>query len=145
MLITSARRFRESAYAFCTRYVPPDGMAASNKPHAKNTNGMPHELLTPIPQTQSTSHPHAQRSAFRRRDVRRQSRSFALWNPRLRHSRNSSFAKPVGYDLPVRHAADSAAFALHTVGADRAGTLTTAQIYIEKSRSYSFGNLLDAI
>lgn len=36
-------------------------------------------------------------------------------------------------------------FALHAVGADRAGTLTTAQIYVEKSRSYSFGNLLDAI
>jgi hypothetical protein len=77
MLITSARRFRESAYAFCTRYVPPDAMAASNKPHAKNTNGMPHESLTPIPQEQSTFHLLAQRNAFRRRDVRQQSRLFA--------------------------------------------------------------------
>jgi hypothetical protein len=64
-------------------------MAASNKPHAKNTNGMPHESLTPIPQTQSTSHPHAQRNAFRRRDVRQQSRLFARWNPRLRRSPKS--------------------------------------------------------
>lgn len=30
-----------------------------------------------VPEMQSTSHPHAQRTAFRCRDVRRQSRSFA--------------------------------------------------------------------
>jgi hypothetical protein len=90
MLITSARRFRESAYAFCARYVPPDAMAASNKPHAKNTNGMPHESLTPIPQERLTFHPHAQQNAFRRRDARPQSRSFARWNQSLRRSPTSN-------------------------------------------------------
>jgi hypothetical protein len=55
------------------------------------------------------------------------------------------FAEIVSDGFPILHSADSAAFALHTVGADRAGTPPTAQIYIEKSRSYSFGNLLDAI
>src|SRR4029453_16252786 len=88
MLITSARRFRESAYAFCTRYVPPDAMAASNKPHARNTNGMPHESLTPIPQERLTFRPHAQQNDFRRRDVRLQSRTFARWNQSLRYSPN---------------------------------------------------------
>jgi hypothetical protein len=39
---------------------------------------------------QSASHPHAQRSAFRRRDARLQSRSFARWNQSLRHSPNSN-------------------------------------------------------
>ena len=31
-----------------------------------------------VPKTQSAFHPHAQRNAFRRRDARQQSRSFAL-------------------------------------------------------------------
>jgi hypothetical protein len=90
MLITSARRFRESAYAFCTRYVPPDAMAASNKPHAKNTNGMPHESLTPIPQERLTFHTHAQQNDFRRCDARQQRRLFARKNPRLTRSPNSN-------------------------------------------------------
>ena len=38
-----------------------------------------------IQQTQSTAHPHAQRSAFHCRDMRLQSRSFARWNQSLRH------------------------------------------------------------
>ena len=37
----------------------------------------------PIPHTQSAFHRTAQRNAFRRRDARLQSRSFARWNPRL--------------------------------------------------------------
>src|SRR5207248_10781549 len=43
----------------------------------------------PVPQTQSAFHPTAQRNASRRRDVRRQSRSFACWNQPLTHSPNS--------------------------------------------------------
>jgi hypothetical protein len=104
MLITSARRFRESAYAFCTRYVPPDAMAASNKPHAKNTNGMPHESLTPIPQERLTFHPHAQQNAFRPRGARLQSRLFARWNQSLRHGPTpTGFAQIVSDDFPVLH------------------------------------------
>jgi len=63
-------------------------MAASNKPRAKNTNGMPHESLTPIPQERLTFHPLAQRTAFRRRDAHLQSTSFADWNQSLRYSPN---------------------------------------------------------
>jgi organic hydroperoxide reductase OsmC/OhrA len=65
-------------------------MAASNKPHAKNTNGMPHESLTPIPQERLTFHPHAQRNGFGRRGARLQSRLFARWNQSLRRSPNSN-------------------------------------------------------
>src|SRR4029434_3859152 len=90
MLITSARRFRESAYAFCTKYVPPNAMAASNKPHARHSNGIRHDSLTPIPQERLTSHPHAQQNAFRPRGARLQPRSFACWNQWLRHSPNST-------------------------------------------------------
>ena len=39
--------------------------------------------------TPSAFHPSAQRNAFRRRDVRLQSRSFGRWNQSLRHSHNS--------------------------------------------------------
>jgi len=42
------------------------------------------------PQTLSTFHPRARRNAFRRRDVRQQSRSFARWNQSLKHSPNSN-------------------------------------------------------
>src|SRR6266446_9011588 len=44
----------------------------------------------PVPETQSTFHPHAQRNAFRRRDARRKSRSFARGNQRLRYNRSSN-------------------------------------------------------
>jgi endonuclease/exonuclease/phosphatase family metal-dependent hydrolase len=44
----------------------------------------------PIRETRSASHPRAQRNAFRRRDARPQSRSFARWNQSLRHSPNSN-------------------------------------------------------
>ena len=51
--------------------------------------------------TPSAFHPHAQRNAFRRRDVRLQSRSFARWNQSLRRSPNSNrFAEIVGDDFP---------------------------------------------
>ena len=43
-----------------------------------------------VPETQSAFHPRAQRNAFRRRDVRLQSRSFARWNQSLRRSPNSN-------------------------------------------------------
>jgi hypothetical protein len=43
-----------------------------------------------VPQRQSAFPPRAQRNVFRRRDVRRQSRSFARWNQSLRRSPNSS-------------------------------------------------------
>ena len=48
------------------------------------------ESLIPVRETHSTFHPHSQRNAFRRRNVRQQSRSFARWNQRLRRSPNSS-------------------------------------------------------
>ena len=44
----------------------------------------------PVPQTQSTFRRRAQRSVDRRRDARPQQRSFALRDPRLRHSPNSN-------------------------------------------------------
>ena len=44
----------------------------------------------PIPETQSAFHPLAQRTVFRRRDVRQQSTSFARWNQSLRHRPNST-------------------------------------------------------
>jgi hypothetical protein len=40
-------------------------------------------VLFPVPETQSTYHPHAQQSAFRRRDVRPQQRFFAPENQEL--------------------------------------------------------------
>jgi hypothetical protein len=43
-----------------------------------------------VRETQSTFHPRAQQDAFRCRDVRLQSRSFARWNQSLRHSPNSN-------------------------------------------------------
>jgi hypothetical protein len=43
-----------------------------------------------IPETPSTFHPRAQRNAFRRREARPQSRSFARWNESLRRSPNSN-------------------------------------------------------
>jgi hypothetical protein len=45
-------------------------------------------ILTP--ETQSTFHPHAQRNASHRRDVRLQSRLFALRDLKLRHSPDST-------------------------------------------------------
>src|SRR4029077_2068591 len=42
------------------------------------------------PQTRPAFHPHEQRNAFRCRDVRQQSRSFARWNQSLRCSPNSN-------------------------------------------------------
>jgi hypothetical protein len=44
------------------------------------------QLPIPIPRTPSAFHPRAQRNAFRRRDARLQSKSFALWN-QLREQR----------------------------------------------------------
>jgi hypothetical protein len=46
--------------------------------------------LIRVRQTQSAFHPHAQRTAFRRRDVHQQSRSFARLNQSLRYSPNST-------------------------------------------------------
>ena len=43
-----------------------------------------------VRETQSAFHPHAQRTAFRRRDARQQSRSFAPRNQRLRRSPSSN-------------------------------------------------------
>jgi hypothetical protein len=42
-----------------------------------------------FPETPSVFHPRAQRTAFRRHDVRQQSRLFSRLNPRLTHSRFS--------------------------------------------------------
>jgi hypothetical protein len=50
-------------------------------------------LGIPVPQKQSAFHPHAQRNASRRRDVRQQSRSFVRWNQSLRRSPNSQKRK----------------------------------------------------
>jgi hypothetical protein len=44
------------------------------------------EPLRPVPETPSVFHPHAQRNAFRRRGVRRQSRLFVPGNQRLKHA-----------------------------------------------------------
>ena len=41
------------------------------------------ESPIPVPETQSAFHPRAQLNAFRRRDARLQSRSFARWNQSL--------------------------------------------------------------
>jgi hypothetical protein len=51
---------------------------------------IPYEPLIQVQQMRSTFHPHAQRNAFRRRDARQQSRSFARWNQSLRRSPNSN-------------------------------------------------------
>jgi hypothetical protein len=53
----------------------------------------------PIPKTQSAFHPHAQRTASRRRGARQQSRSFARWNQRLRHSPNPTGVAEIVSDL----------------------------------------------
>jgi hypothetical protein len=47
------------------------------------------ESLIQVPETLSVFRPPAQRNAFRRRDARQQSRSFARWNQSLRRSPNS--------------------------------------------------------
>jgi len=44
----------------------------------------------PIPETPAALHPHAQGTAFRRRDARQQPRFFARSNPLLKRSRNSN-------------------------------------------------------
>jgi hypothetical protein len=48
------------------------------------------ESPIPVPETWLTFHPHAQQTAFRRRDVRQQQKLFARWNPLLQHSPNSN-------------------------------------------------------
>jgi hypothetical protein len=48
----------------------------------RSTGG--YKQLFPIQQTQSAYHPRAQRNAFRRRDARQQSRSFAPLNQGLK-------------------------------------------------------------
>jgi hypothetical protein len=65
--------------------LPAAGEAALKKGDKRQ-----HELPLPVPETQSAFHPHAQRNASRRRDVRHQSRSFAARNQRLRRSPNSN-------------------------------------------------------
>jgi hypothetical protein len=45
-----------------------------------------HKSSIPVPEKRSTFHPHAQRNPFRRRRVRLQSRSFALWNQSQAHA-----------------------------------------------------------
>src|SRR5260370_585628 len=47
-----------------------------------------------VPEKPSAFHPHAQRTAFRRRDAHQQSRSFAPRNPRLRRSPQLQAALP---------------------------------------------------
>ena len=52
-----------------------------------------------VQQMQSAFHPRAQRNAFRRHDVRQQSRSFARWNQVFRRGHNSTdVAEFVGDD-----------------------------------------------
>ena len=56
------------------------------------------ESPLPVPETQSAIHPLAQRNAFRRRDVRQRSRSFARGNQSLRdrerHERRTEDCAP---------------------------------------------------
>jgi hypothetical protein len=81
----------------------------------RETWGIPDSPL-PVPQTQSAFHPHAQRNAFRPRDVRLQSRLFVLRDPQPTDSPqlHPAFADIVSDYFPVLHAADRASFALHT-------------------------------
>ena len=67
-------------------------LASSPEPQylVRVVNSQRLELPIRVPETRSAFHPHAQRNAFRRRDVRQQSRSFARWNQSLRRSPNSS-------------------------------------------------------
>jgi hypothetical protein len=63
--------------------------------HAGDDRAPPHDnpsakLLIPIPKTQSTFHPPAQRNTFRRRDMRQRSKGSAGWNQSLRRSPNSN-------------------------------------------------------
>src|SRR5207245_6519487 len=59
-------------------------------------------MLIRAPQTRSAFHPHAQRNAFRRRDVRQQRRSFALPRARVREALDGVRPiKPVTC-LPIR-------------------------------------------
>src|SRR4029077_3754433 len=53
-----------------------------------NTIRHKRELPIQVPETLSVSHPRAQRNAFRRRDARPQSKSFAPENQRLGKSRS---------------------------------------------------------
>jgi hypothetical protein len=64
-----------------------------------------------------------QRTAVRRRDVRRQSRSFARWNQPLRRSPNSirAFAHIVRDYFPVTHAMDCASLFARQTTAKRRG------------------------
>ena len=67
-----------------------DGRALIKIPSIVNTIRRERKSPIRVPETQSAFHPHAQRNAFRRRDVRLQSRSFARWNQSLRRSPNSN-------------------------------------------------------
>ena len=60
--------------------------------------------LFAVPEKQSAFHPRAQRNAFRRRDVRLQSRSFARWNQSMRRSPTpTDFTDIIGDYFPILH------------------------------------------
>jgi hypothetical protein len=78
---------------------------------ASQDNSQRLELPFQLPQTRSTFHPHAQRNAFRRRDVR-QSRSFGL--ARIRRSPLESFLiARMANDPAMMPAAIAARFTAH--------------------------------
>ena len=72
---------------------PPDSDPFGDTEFGENltcslSNRRERELLIRVPETPSTFHQLTQRTAFRHRDVRQQSRSFARWNRRPKRSPN---------------------------------------------------------
>jgi hypothetical protein len=70
------------------------------------------ESPIPAPRTPSAFHRRAQRTAFRYRDARQQSSSFARWNQSLRRSPNSkpAFAEIISDDFQVRPCCEASLF-----------------------------------
>jgi hypothetical protein len=79
----------EGAKNLAVESPPPDSNPFNDYPVLKNLASLSRQFAAKgespirVPQTQSAFHPRARRNAFRRRDVRQQSRSFAPRNPRL--------------------------------------------------------------
>jgi len=86
----SARRSEQNAYVPELAGVAELADALDSKSAAML--GKRFALGLEFPETPPRFHPHAQRNAFRRRDVRQQSRSFDPENQRLRSSPKSNCA-----------------------------------------------------
>src|SRR6266542_2714298 len=89
---------------------PPDSNPFNDAESAENRASLSRQFaaaansLIQVRETRSAFHPHAQRNAFRRRDERPQSRSFARENQSLRHNQApTAFLDITGDDFSVLH------------------------------------------